>query len=200
LWNSIKGVVSHIGEEILYLENNGLEWEIEASVSTLSRLPRDGKEVRIYTYLQHKDDGMKLYGFSSPAEKQLFLSLISVSGVGPKLGLKILSGMKPEDFISSLDREDVDSLSRIPGLGKKTAQKIILQLRGKLTSDEDASVPIQGGGGEIVEALTAMGFDKKGASRSVAKIWDAPAVKALSGNERDQEIMRLAIVDLSSAG
>lgn len=184
---------------MLYLENNGLEWEIEASVSTLSKLPRDGREVRIYTYLQHKDDGMKLYGFSSAAEKQLFISVIGVSGVGPKLGLKILSGMKPEDFITALDREDIDSLSRIPGLGKKTAQKIILQLRGKLISDEETTLPEQAGG-EIVEALAAMGFDKKTASRSVGKILEAPAVKALAGHARDQEIMRLAIVDLSSAG
>ncbi|MDC7221470.1 MAG: Holliday junction branch migration protein RuvA [Spirochaetales bacterium] len=199
MWNSIKGVVTHIGAEVLYLENNGLEWEIEASASTLSRLPRDGKEVKVYTYLQHKEDGMKLYGFSSPSEKQLFLSVIGVSGVGPKLGLKILSGMKPEDFISALDREDVDSLSRIPGLGKKTAQKIILQLRGKLTGDDEAPLPAQAGG-EIIEALAAMGFDKKLAARSVGKILESPAIKKLNGQDRDQEVMRLAIVDLSSAG
>jgi len=199
LWNSIRGMVSHIGAEVFYLENGGLEWEIEASSSTLSRLPRDGKEVRVFTYLQHKEDMMKLYGFSSAAEKKLFISLIGVSGVGPKLALKILSGMKPDDFIFALDREDADGLSRIPGLGMKTAQKIILQLRGKLISDDSASLPVDGGG-ELVEALAAMGFDKKNAARSVAKILEAPAVKQLSGNARDQEIMRLAIVDLSSAG
>ncbi|MBN2628774.1 MAG: Holliday junction branch migration protein RuvA [Spirochaetales bacterium] len=199
MWNSIRGVVSHIGVEVLYLENGGMEWEIEASSSTLAKLPRDGREVRIYTYLQHKEDMMKLYGFASMAEKRLFISLISVSGVGPKLALKILSGMKPDDFIAALDREDVDDLSRIPGMGKKTAQKIILQLRGKLISDEDAPLSSDKGG-ELVEALAAMGFDKKSAARSVARILEAPAVSKLSGQARDQEIMRLAIVDLSSAG
>ena len=198
MWNSIKGVVTHIGAEVLYLENGGLEWEIEASPSTLSKLPRDGSEVRIYTYLQHKEDMMKLYGFSSPREKQLFISLIAVSGVGPKLALKILTGMKPDDFITAMDREDVDGLSRIPGLGKKTAQKIILQLRGKLISDEDTVVPASEGG-EIAEALAAMGFDKKSAARTVNRLLESPSVKALQGQAREQEIMRLAIVDLSTS-
>ena len=198
MWNSIKGVVTHIGAEALFLENGGLEWEIEASASTLSKVPRDGKEVRIFTYLQHKDDMMKLYGFTSSREKQLFISLIGVSGVGPKLGLKILSGMKPDDFISAMDREDVDSLSRIPGLGKKTAQKIILQLRGKLISDDEAPVS-PSAGGEIIEALAAMGFDKKSAARTVSHLLESPAVKALEGQVREQEIMRLAIVDLSTS-
>ena len=198
MWNSIKGVITHIGAEVLFLENGGLEWEIEASAATLSKVPRDGSEVRIYTYLQHKDDIMKLYGFSSTREKQLFVSLIGVSGVGPKLGLKILSGMKPDDFISAMDREDVDGLSRIPGLGKKTAQKIILQLRGKLISDDDAPVSASAGG-EIIEALAAMGFDKKNAARTVSRLLESPAIKALEGQVREQEIMRLAIVDLSTS-
>jgi Holliday junction DNA helicase RuvA len=145
LWNSIRGVVTHIGADSLYLENHGMEWEMEVSSTTLTQVPRDGKEVRIYTYLQHKDDMMKLYGFITPAEKRLFISLTSVSGVGPKLALKMLSGMKADELIVCLDREDVDNLCRIPGLGKKTAQKIILQLRGKLTGDDEATVIVQGG-------------------------------------------------------
>lgn len=199
MWNSIKGVVTHIGAENLYLENGGIEWEMEASSMTLAKLPRGGQEVRVYTYLQHKEDLMKLYGFINPAEKRLFISLISVSGVGPKLALKILSGMKPEELAVSLDREDVDNLSRIPGLGKKTAQKIILALRGKLTTDDEAALA-PSGGNELVEALAAMGFDKKSAAKTVLRIMESPACQGLEGAALEQEVMRLAIVDLSTAG
>lgn len=197
MWNSIKGAVTHIGSDSFFLENRGLEWEMEASATTLSKLSRSGEPVRIYTYLQHKDELMKLYGFFTPSERSLFLNLVSVSGVGPKLALKMLSGMKTDELILSLENEDVANLCRIPGLGKKTAQKIILQLRGKLTGDDD----VQNGNlenQELVDALIAMGFDKKSTLKVVNDLSGRTEFLNLDPEAREKEIMRKAIVSLSS--
>lgn len=193
--NSITGILTSKSHLSIGLENAGIEWAIETSATTLSLLPQIGTEVRIYTFLHHTQDTMRLYGFQSIAERTLFLALISVGGVGPALAKKILSGTTPQLFHEAMEREDVESLARIPGLGKKTAQKIVLQLRGKLTEDkaETGTSETQ----EVIEALAAMGFDTRSASKAVSSILADPQIGNLASEEREKEILRRAIVYLS---
>lgn len=194
--NSISGVLTFRYTDCIGVENHGVEWAVETSTTTAASLQM-GKDVRIYTHLHHTQDTMKLYGFASVEERRLFLALLTVSGVGPSLARKILSGMSPERLTAALDSEDLAALSTISGLGKKTAQKIVLQLRGKLTAD-DAEGLSGGEAGEMVEALSSMGFDTKQASRVVQNLLNDPSLAALAVEEREKEVLRQAIVALSS--
>ena len=139
---------------------------------------------------------MALYGFSAMEERFLFLDLLRVSGIGPRQALRILSGMSVDEFVSSLDADDVDALSRIPGLGKKTAQKIILTLRGRLTlpQAEDADTPNV----EIIAALAEMGFDRQSATKAVERVAADVRSEGLQGEDAEKELFRRAIVSLSS--
>ena len=196
--NSIRGIITFKSSDQLGLENSGIEWAIETSATTLSSLPGVGEEARIFTYLHHSQDQMKLYGFASREERSLFLALLTVNGVGPSLTRKILSGTTPARFLVALDSEDLSSLGSIPGLGKKTAQKIVLQLRGKLIEEPENSAGAGGEAGEVVEALTAMGFDAKSALKAVSAILDEPGISSLPKDEKEKEVLRRAIIAMSS--
>ena len=198
MFNSIKGIVSAKGADYIRLENSGIEWEIKTTGVSLSAFPGKDQEAKAFVYLHHKEDQMSLFGFSSLDERSLFLDLISVSGVGPKGALKILSGVPVNSFVEFLENEDVTALSSIPGLGKKTAQKIILQLKGKLKIESDKDKEEDSIHSEIIDSLTAMGFDKKSVKKAVTHILKDDKVKALSEDKRDQEIIRQVIVKLSS--
>lgn len=193
MFNSIKGLVTGKSENRLYLENQGIEWSLEISLVSLSKLPSLGQEARVYTYLHHKEDIMTLYGFESEIERTLFLNLISVSGVGPKGAIRILSGISVKDFMLHLEQEDVKNLSKLPGLGTKTAQKIILQLKGKLITSEESTGPVS----DLVEALSSMGFDKKKAQLIVKNLEREDDIRMLPKEVQEQEIMRRAIMELS---
>ena len=151
MFNSLTGEITFKGDERLCVQTGGVEWDITASRRALDRLPPVGQVARIYTHLVHREDAMRLYGFSDQAERALFLDLQKVEGVGPRGALKMLSGVDREQFSQALDRDDVDALSAVPGVGRKTAQKIILTLKGKLTpigeahsrsAEDDISMPL----------------------------------------------------------
>ena len=131
MFNSLTGEITYKGEERLCLQTGGVEWELVVSRRALDRLPKVGEVARVFTHLVHREDIMRLYGFCDNAERSLFLDLLKVEGVGPRGALKMLSGVDREQFTQALDRDDVDALSTVPGVGKKTAQKIILALKGK---------------------------------------------------------------------
>lgn len=192
--NSIRGRLTFKSASRAGVETGGVEWALDTTATTLSALPAAGQDVRIYTHLHHTQDSMRLYGFGTQEERTVFLGLLTVSGVGPSLARKILSGASPETLMRAVDQEDLGMLSAIPGLGKKTAQKIILHLRGKLTPEEPEGHQNQ----EMTEALISMGFDAKRAAAAVMALADDPAVAKLTGEERDKEILRRAIVELST--
>ena len=129
----IIGTLEEKSENGVVINCNGMGYEIQTSTATLSTLPLAGEECKIYTYLQVKEDGISLFGFTTVDERELFYKLISVSGVGPKMAITILSGMNISDLIVSILKEDTMALSRIKGLGKKTAERICLELKDKLT-------------------------------------------------------------------
>ena len=127
----IKGKVLSYTETTVLLENNGIGYEITCSASVYAKLLAD-KSGEVYTYLAVKEDGVSLYGFSTIEEKNMFLKLITVSGVGPKSGIAILSAIDISSLATMIATEDVKGLSKIKGLGKKTAERIILELREKV--------------------------------------------------------------------
>ena len=146
-----------------YVNVGGVGFEVGMSSAALAKLPETGKPVSVFTYLQVRDDGMALYGFLSLEEKALFEKLITVSGVGPKVALAALSSYSPAQLADIIAAQDVAAVQRIPGVGKKTASRIILELKGSL----DAGLPGLFGdtapseGAALAgarEALLSMGF------------------------------------------
>lgn len=163
----LKGNVIDVFEGGIVLENNGVGYEVFCSSAVLHKLTI-GSCGSVFTYLQMREDGVSLYGFDTKEEKKMFLKLISVSGVGPKMGIAILSGMNTADLVTAIATKDVKTLSKIKGLGKKTAERIILELREKVNDDDvDAIVamgspieqPLLGEDEDAVTALMGLGFN-----------------------------------------
>lgn len=193
--NSITGTITSRSPTGFCVATGGIEFEMEASQTTIRALPPVGTTGRVLVYLHHREDAMKLYGFMDEEERYLFHQLMRVSGIGARQALRILSGATPRDLRIILESEDVASLTRIPGLGTKTAQKIILTLRGSLVAVESADSP--GAEAEIVEGLVAMGFDRAKAATAVRKLADQLARESFAETEREGELFRRAIVALS---
>ncbi len=128
------GTIEEKYENVLIMDVNGVGYELLISNNTLVALPNVNETTKVLTYLHVKEDGVALYGFATPEEKSIFMKLITVSGVGPKMAITILSGMKISDLIVAITREDVSLLSKIKGLGKKTAERVCLELKDKINA------------------------------------------------------------------
>lgn len=154
----LQGTVVQIVEDTIILNVRGVGYEVTVSTNTLAAVERR-EVVQLWIHTQVREDAFQLFGFSSQTEKQLFLSLIKVSGVGPKMAVKILSGASVPQLIDMIDNGDVKGLTQLPKVGKKTAEQMILSLGGKLVREEAAG---SAGGfvarGEIVSALVNLGF------------------------------------------
>lgn len=197
MFNSLSGEVTVREDERLCVAVGGVEWELAVSRKAAARFPAPGQPVRVYTYLLHREDSMKLYGFLDPAERGLFLDLLRVDGVGPRGAMRILSGIDRKEFVEALDRDDVDALSAVPGVGKKTAAKIVLTLKGKLT-------PAGGGAGrasedDIATALVGMGFDRRTAKAAVAEALKSVDA-GLAPEEHERELFRRAVAIAGKGG
>jgi Holliday junction DNA helicase RuvA len=129
----------------------------------------EGRPIHLHTHLHVRDDGLALYGFPSAEELDLFRQLLGVNGVGPRLALGVLSVLGPEGLRSAVDREDVAALSRVPGVGKRTAGRIVLEMKGKVAKEApgDGSIGVDQ---RLVEALTALGYTPAEAQRAVAAL------------------------------
>lgn len=197
MFNSIRGKVTQKLADALFIETGGIEWEISCPALDMEHFPRPEEEGRVWTWLYHREDQMKLFGFSNERRRDTFLELIKVDGVGPRGALKIMGGIGQEELEAALEAEDTARLEAVPGLGKKTAQKMILALRGKIAAAApraEAASPWE----ELAEALAEMGYDKKRAVEALAKA-AAEADPALEGPEREQLLFRRAILVLSGA-
>lgn len=198
MYNSIYGTFSGRTASSLFLVNNGVEWSLAASERTIQNSSLNKEEIRVFTYLHHKEDTMVLYGFINERERQVFLELNKVSGIGPKQALRMLSGIGTEELVAALDEGNTDRLSMLPGIGKKTAAKIILALRGKLKLEsEDKS---DDKFSDLIEALVGMGFDKKAAKKALNEISSRKEFSTLESDILEKELFREAIVFLSSRG
>jgi len=197
MFHSLSGKVSGRRGTTVYLSTGGIEWAIEVSRQSFEEiLASGGREIQIFTYLHHREDSMLLFGFAEEQEREIFLELLKVSGIGPRQALKILSGVRSEDLVSFIESEDAAALSRLPGIGKKTAGKIILSLKGSLAtvSDEEAA-PVYA---ELVNALADMGFDRKASEKVVRDLAQSNDFATIDEKSREHEIFRQAIVSLSS--
>jgi Holliday junction DNA helicase RuvA len=195
MFNSIRGVVGEKLSDGVYLQCGGLEWDIAMPATDISRLPPLGEETRVFTWLYHKDDQMKLFGFADPGGRSVFLELLKVEGIGPKGALKILGGINRDDLERALETEDLARLEAVPGLGKKTAQKMILALKGKLTSPKAIPDTVYG---ELAEALVGMGYDRRAAVDALTKAEKQIGV-GVNGAEREKLLFKEAIVYLSGS-
>lgn len=182
----VKGKVIDEFDGGVVIENNGIGYEILCSATAAAKLSAN-KEGAVYTYFQLRDDGVSLYGFDNKAEKAMFIKLISVSGVGPKLGISVLSGMSLTDLATAIATSDVKSLSRIKGLGKKTAERIVLELREKISADEDGvlispvgatNTVLSSEDEDAVIALMELGFSSADSRKAVQKAKEAGAKTA----------------------
>ena len=169
MFNYIIGEIVLKSENSVVVENNSVGFEIFVSQSTLLSLPSIGSVAKIYTYLNVREDEMSLFGFSTLEEKEMFLKLISVSGIGPKVALSIVSGIRLSDLSIAIKTEDIKVLSTIKGLGKKTAERIVLELKDKISvigfSEENVPMLNESAIDEATEALVALGINKNEAYR-----------------------------------
>ena len=133
MYNSLTGIITGKFPKQLLLDTHGIEWDLCVPDSNLELFPPVGSEAKVYTWLQHTDVLMTLFGFATADERTLFLDLLKVDGVGPKGAVKIMSSASSSRLLEVLERGDVEMLEKIPGVGKKTAGKMMLQLKGKGT-------------------------------------------------------------------
>jgi len=154
------------------VETGGVGYDVTISVPTFSDLPSVGGEVTLHIHTHVREDLIALYGFLRPAEKQLFEKLIAVSGIGPKLAITILSGMAADEVVGAIRGNDVARLTRIPGIGKKTAERMVLELRDKLPvagAGEVAAGPALSAVEEdVLSALMNLGYQRPAAEKAVA--------------------------------
>lgn len=160
---SLRGRIASKTPPQLTVDVGGLGYELEAPMSTFFHLPPVGEEVRLLTHLVVREDAHVLYGFATEAERRLFRSLIKVSGVGPKIALALLSGISVTAFAECIVREDIAALTRIPGVGRKTAERLIVEMRDRLAVPEalagtSANSAAASAESEAYGALVALGY------------------------------------------
>ena len=161
----LRGVLIHKSPPLLLLDVQGVGYEVEAPLSTFYGLGEPGTEVILLTHLIVRDDAHILFGFATDAERKLFRSLIRVSGVGAKMALGVLSGMGADDFAQCVQTGDAAALTRLPGIGKKTAERLIVEMRDRLDDVSGGGAPSLPGTGtpanpqeEAIQALVALGY------------------------------------------
>lgn len=195
----LKGRVLTVTSETAIIEVGGVGYEAYCSGGAFRKITV-GEIVELYTYLQVKEDGVTLFAFANPKEKELFLKVISVSGVGPKMGIAILTGLSADEFTQAVATADVKRLSAVKGLGKKTAEKIVLELHGKISAAEvmnasgdpftvameTGSLPLSAQDDEAISALMGLGFTKNESVQAVKRAHDMGATTT-------EEIIRKAL-------
>jgi len=189
----IEGIVAEKNTDSIVLDAGGVGYELNASAATLSACPRTGEKLKLYAYLAVREDAMELFGFATREEKKMFMRLIGVSGIGPRTALGVLGALSVHDLSVALVTGDANALAKAPGIGKKTAQRLVLELKDKVDSDELTATGVQvsfvpaakSAEAEAIEALTALGYTS------------AEAAKAISGvagqSDSTNELVRLAL-------
>ena len=164
----------------LIIDVAGVGYELEAPMSTFYRLPELGTEVQLHTHLVVREDAHLLYGFATEDERRLFRDLLRVSGIGPKIGLALLSGINVETFLVCVEAQDVDALIRIPGIGRKIAERLLIEMRDRIRALGQMPSAAQRGGGanaqsEAYAALVALGYRPVEVTRLLKSVDDEGA-------------------------
>jgi Holliday junction DNA helicase RuvA len=191
----LRGRLAHKEPPTLLVDVNGVGYEVEAPMSTIFRLPATGEEVQLHTHLVVREDQQTLYGFATDAERRLFRELLKVSGVGAKMGLTILSGISVEAFADCVQNEDKAALTRLPGVGRKTAERLIVEMRDRLASGVGARLPGGAAAGpadaprtEAFNALVSLGYKPAEARRML----DAVPAEAATTEDILRRVLRAA--------
>ncbi len=188
-------IISNKSTEIV-LETNGLGYNIKVSLNTAQKLPAPGSQATLKTYLHVRENGIQLFGFAEEEERDLFLGLLSISGVGPKLALTLLSGLTVEQIQKAIHTQDVKALSSISGIGKKTAQRLIVELKDKIALPEHIELDDKGtvvaepksdAEKEAILALVSLGYARGQAAKAVSK------VQKIHFSEKAEEIIKRAL-------
>ena len=187
---SVRGRIASKTPPQLTVDVGGLGYELEAPMSTFFHLPPVGEEVRLLTHLVVREDAHVLYAFATEDERRLFRSLIKVSGVGPKIALALLSGISVAGFAECVQREDVSALTRVPGVGRKTAERLIVEMRDRLSAPQvssavAASAPGASPESEAYGALVALGYRPAEATRLLKAVGP--------GTHSTEELIRRAL-------
>lgn len=165
---SLRGKLAHKGLTEVVVDVGGVGYRVFVPINALSELLGVGADVKLSIYTIVRDDAIHLYGFTNDAQKSVFVTLLGVTGIGPKVALNIISGITQDEFMRAVESEDITRLTRVPGLGKKTAQRIVLELKGKLVLAEGEGV-VDDMAGDAVSALVNLGYKKNDAVDAVAR-------------------------------
>jgi len=177
MFEYIQGTLKYIGSDYVVVDINGVGFKIYTRVNSISGIVDKEENLKLYNYLNVRENEISLYGFSSKQELELFELLINVSGIGPKVALNILNNTNAKDLVTAIAFEDVKALTKLPGVGKKTAQKILLELKDKLSindidedirpsefKEENSAVS------EAILALESLGYDPMESTKAVRKV------------------------------
>lgn len=188
---SIHGILAEAEPYHIVVECNGIGYSVKTSLTTLSKLPEAGKEIQVYTFLHVREDALELFGFCDKNELNTFKMLISINGVGPKAALSILSDLTPERFALCVASNDAKALTKAPGIGLKTAQRIILELKDRIAKEQiaqgavgatlpAAGIPANAGNAsEAISALEVLGYSRAEATRAVTALDSTLSVEEL---------------------
>ncbi|MBU1356434.1 MAG: Holliday junction branch migration protein RuvA [Candidatus Edwardsbacteria bacterium] len=188
MYHHIKGTLVHKYPAEAVIDAGGVGYQISISLNTFDKLPETGNQAKLLTYLHVKEDIMQLFGFASEKERKVFKILIGVSGIGPKLALTVLSHMAPEDLEQAVANQDMTMLTAISGVGKKTAERLLVELKGKIAEAVVEGLPTirgQGAGTSdpVIEALMTLGLNyaeaKNAVEKAKAKLGDKAPVEQL---------------------
>ena len=176
----IHGTLVHVNPPDILVDAHGVGYEISVPMSTLYDLPPAGQPVTLVTHLVVREDAQLLYGFLTEGERTAFRALIKVSGIGPRMALAVLSGLSVDDLSRAVAEQETGRLTRVPGVGRKTAERLLLELKGKLAPVAEAA---QGGGvlfsssDDILRALVALGYSEKESAAAVGRLPEDISVK-----------------------
>jgi Holliday junction DNA helicase RuvA len=171
---TLEGILEYRGNDSIILNVGGIGFQVYVSGSTLSQLGTVKGKVSLYTHLHLREDNVSLYGFASGEELALFQNLISVSGIGPKAALGLLSALKPEQLVMAISSGNIDLISQAPGIGKKIASRLVVELRGKLEKEwKDIALPLAPESVDAIAALTGLGYSLTEATNAISKLPDS---------------------------
>ncbi|WEV52255.1 Holliday junction branch migration protein RuvA [Bifidobacterium sp. ESL0704] len=197
----LKGKVESVGDAAALIDVNGIGFEVRMPAAELSAL-HTGQDAKVFTSLNVSQDAIALYGFLSPSSKRMFLQLQKVSGIGPRVALSLLSTLPPDKLARTVMDGDAAALAKAPGLGKKGAQKIILELRGSINLDEIESgrasdePEYDTGTTEVIEGLVSLGWRESDAARAVTKVCKDNDIRTPLENADIPKVLKLALTSL----
>jgi len=188
---TVEGILEYRGNDSVIINVGGIGFRVYVPSSTSSQLGAVKGRVSLYTHLHVREDSISLYGFTSSEELTLFRSLISVTGIGAKLALTVLSALNPEQLVMAITSGDVDLLSQTPGIGKKIASRLVVELRGKLEKEwKEVALPMAPENADVIAALTGLGYSVAEATKAISRLPDSDGLSL-------EEKIRMALQQLA---